>query len=121
MGKLLGIPREKVIGRPIAEFAQAAFKPQISQLWKALQEQGEDEGKSLAGSGLRRGDDIVAGKRGRNCLGLYGHRLDETMPREISLQNRGQREFSKCIHSKFVKEISEPTSEKEKVCGLTSS
>src|SRR5689334_19433629 len=44
VGKLLGIPREKVIGRPIAEFTQAAFKPQISQLWKALQEQGEDEG-----------------------------------------------------------------------------
>src|SRR6266403_2136029 len=63
-------------------------------------EQWEDKGKSLAGSGLRRGDDIVAGKRGRNCFGLYGGRLDETMPREIGLQNRGQRDFSKCVHSK---------------------
>jgi formate hydrogenlyase transcriptional activator len=42
--KLLGLSREKIIGRPIDEFAQPSFRPQISQLWKALQEQGEQEG-----------------------------------------------------------------------------
>jgi formate hydrogenlyase transcriptional activator len=44
VGKLLGLPREKIIGRRVDEFAQPAFRPQISQLWRALQEQGEQEG-----------------------------------------------------------------------------
>jgi len=44
VGKLLGIPREKIIGRPVDDFAQPGFKPQISQLWRALQEQGEQAG-----------------------------------------------------------------------------
>src|ERR1035437_9162756 len=44
VGKLLGLPREKIIGRRVDDFAQPGFKPQISQLWKALQEQGEQEG-----------------------------------------------------------------------------
>jgi len=43
-GKLLGLPREKIIGRPVVDFAAPAFKPQVSQLWKALQERGEQEG-----------------------------------------------------------------------------
>src|ERR1035438_5242607 len=43
-GKLLGLPREKIIGRRVDDFAQPGFKPQISQLWRALQEQGEQEG-----------------------------------------------------------------------------
>ena len=43
-GKLLGLPREKIIGRPVDDFAQPASKPEISQLWRALQEQGEQEG-----------------------------------------------------------------------------
>jgi hypothetical protein len=63
-------------------------------------EQWEDKGKSLAGSGLRRGDDIVAGERGRDCLGLDGGRLHKIVPREVGLQNRGQRDFRKCMHSK---------------------
>jgi len=42
--KLLGLPREKIIGRPIHDFAQASSRPQISQLWKALQERGELKG-----------------------------------------------------------------------------
>jgi len=44
VGKLLGLPREKIIGRRVDDFAQPGFKPQISQLWRALQEQGEQEG-----------------------------------------------------------------------------
>jgi PAS domain S-box-containing protein len=43
-GKLLGLPREKILGRPVGDFAPPSFKPQISELWKALQEQGEQEG-----------------------------------------------------------------------------
>jgi formate hydrogenlyase transcriptional activator len=44
LGKLLGLSREKIIGRPIDDFAQPGFKPQISQLWRALEEQEEQEG-----------------------------------------------------------------------------
>ena len=44
LGKLLGLPREKIIGRPVGDFAQPGSKPEISQLWRALQEQGELEG-----------------------------------------------------------------------------
>jgi len=29
MGKLLGVSREKIIGRPMHDFAQPGFKPQI--------------------------------------------------------------------------------------------
>src|SRR5436309_2960133 len=43
-GKLLGLPREKIIGRPVDDFADPGFKPQISELWRALQQQGEQEG-----------------------------------------------------------------------------
>ena len=44
VSKLLGISREKIIGRPVDDFAQPGSKPQISQLWKALAEEGEQEG-----------------------------------------------------------------------------
>ena len=44
VGKLLGMDREKIIGRPVDDFAEAAFKPQISELWKALDEHGEQRG-----------------------------------------------------------------------------
>jgi PAS domain S-box-containing protein len=44
VSKLLGLPREKIIGRPVDDFVPPSFKPEISQLWKALQEQGEQEG-----------------------------------------------------------------------------
>jgi formate hydrogenlyase transcriptional activator len=43
-GKLLGIPREKIIGRQIDDFAPAAFKPQVSQLWRAFLDHGEQVG-----------------------------------------------------------------------------
>src|SRR6185369_9826080 len=44
LGKLLGLPREKIIGRPVDEFALPGFKPQVSELWRALQVHGEQEG-----------------------------------------------------------------------------
>src|SRR5205823_8713247 len=42
--KLLGVPREKIIGRQIDDFAPPVFKPQVSQLWRAFLEKGEQEG-----------------------------------------------------------------------------
>src|SRR5690349_5515907 len=44
VGKLLGLPREKIIGRPVVDFALPASRPEISQLWGALQKRGEHEG-----------------------------------------------------------------------------
>jgi formate hydrogenlyase transcriptional activator len=44
VGKLLGIEREKIIGRPIVDFTEPASKPEVSQLWRALREQGELDG-----------------------------------------------------------------------------
>jgi len=44
VGRLLGVPREKIIGRPVGDFALPASKPEISQLLKALQEGGAQEG-----------------------------------------------------------------------------
>ena len=44
VSKLLGLSREKIIGRPVVDFVPSGSKPQISQLWKALAEQGEQEG-----------------------------------------------------------------------------
>ena len=43
-GKLLGLPRQEIIGRQIDDFAQPSFKPQVSQLWRAFLKQGEQEG-----------------------------------------------------------------------------
>ena len=43
-GKLLGLPREKIIGRSLDDFVEPASKPQISELWQAFLQQGEQEG-----------------------------------------------------------------------------
>jgi len=43
-GKLLGLPREKIIGRKMDDFAEPSFKPRISQLWRAFLEEGEQAG-----------------------------------------------------------------------------
>jgi formate hydrogenlyase transcriptional activator len=42
--KLLGLPREKLIGRQLDEFAEPDFKPVISEQWRAFLEQGQQEG-----------------------------------------------------------------------------
>jgi formate hydrogenlyase transcriptional activator len=52
VSKLLGLPREKIIGRPIDDFAPPSFKPQVSQLWRAFLEEGQQEGTlQLVGPG----------------------------------------------------------------------
>jgi formate hydrogenlyase transcriptional activator len=43
-GKLLGIPRAKIIGRQMEDFAPPAFRPKVSQLWQAFLERGEQAG-----------------------------------------------------------------------------
>jgi len=43
-GKLLGLPRDKLIGQRMDDFADPSFKPQITQLWQGILEQGEQEG-----------------------------------------------------------------------------
>ena len=42
--KLLGVPREKLIGQQIGDFTEAAFKPVVSQLWQAFLTNGEQQG-----------------------------------------------------------------------------
>jgi formate hydrogenlyase transcriptional activator len=50
--KLLGIPREKIIGRSLDDFAVPTFKPVISKQWHAFLRQGEQEGTlQLVGPG----------------------------------------------------------------------
>lgn len=43
-GRLLGLSREKIIGRRIDDFADPSFKPQVSQLWRTFLEAGEQKG-----------------------------------------------------------------------------
>ena len=48
--KLLGIPRDKIIGCRMGDFAAPSFTPQIPQLWRAFLEEVEQEGTlQLAG------------------------------------------------------------------------
>jgi formate hydrogenlyase transcriptional activator len=42
--RLFGLPREQIVGRRVEEFADPVFKPQISELWRALQDSGEQAG-----------------------------------------------------------------------------
>jgi PAS domain S-box-containing protein len=43
-GKLLGIPREKIIGRRLDDFAVPAIKPVLPERWRALLKEGEQTG-----------------------------------------------------------------------------
>ncbi len=43
-GKLLGIPREAIIGHKIDELADPSFQPRIPEIWSAFLGQGEQEG-----------------------------------------------------------------------------
>ncbi len=43
-GKLLGIPRDKIIGCRMDDFATPTFRSRISQLWQNFLEEGEQEG-----------------------------------------------------------------------------
>jgi formate hydrogenlyase transcriptional activator len=42
--KLLGLPREKLIGRTLDDFAEPSFKPVISERWSAFLKEGEQQG-----------------------------------------------------------------------------
>jgi formate hydrogenlyase transcriptional activator len=43
-GKLLGLPREEIIGRQLDEFAEPGFRRQVPELWRDFLEQGEQDG-----------------------------------------------------------------------------
>jgi len=43
-GKLLGLSRDKIIGRTLDDFAEPSFKPQIPELWEDFLKRGEQEG-----------------------------------------------------------------------------
>jgi PAS domain S-box-containing protein len=55
-GQLLGLPRDKIIGRSLDDFADPNFKPVIPERWSAFLKDGEQEGTlQLAGAdGVRR-------------------------------------------------------------------
>jgi formate hydrogenlyase transcriptional activator len=42
--KLLGLPREKIIGRSLDDFAEPSFRRSLSDRWRNFLEQGEQEG-----------------------------------------------------------------------------
>lgn len=42
--KLLGLPREKIIGRSLDDFAEPSFRPVIPERWRAFLEKGQQEG-----------------------------------------------------------------------------
>jgi PAS domain S-box-containing protein len=43
-GRLLGIPRQKIIGKKLDDFTEAEFQPAIPQIWDALLQEGEQAG-----------------------------------------------------------------------------
>ena len=43
-GRLLGTSREKLIGRSLDDFVEPGFRPQVSDLWQAFLERGEQAG-----------------------------------------------------------------------------
>ncbi len=62
-GKLLGLPREKIIGRPVGDFLPPAAKPEVSQLWKAFEQRGEQEGTlHLVGPDAKPREVVFTGK-----------------------------------------------------------
>ena len=42
--RLLGLPREKIIGRSLDDFTEAGFKPVIAERWRTFLDEGEQEG-----------------------------------------------------------------------------
>jgi len=60
--KLLGLPRDKIIGRSLDDFAEPKFKPVIPERWSAFLKDGEQEGTlQLAGAdGIPRDVEYIA-------------------------------------------------------------
>ena len=61
-GKLFGVPRAEVIGRPVTDFASTEIQPQISELIESLQEREELEGtlRLVGADGVPRDMEYVA-------------------------------------------------------------
>jgi len=83
LGKLLGVPREKVIGRPVADLLPPASKPEVSELWRALQDHDEHRGTlRLVGADSELREVTYVAKRNvlpvRNVLVLRAPGGDET-------------------------------------------
>jgi formate hydrogenlyase transcriptional activator len=84
VGKLLGLPREKVIGRPVADFIPPALKPEVSELWRALQDHEEHHGTlRLVGADAELREVAYIAKRNvlpvRNVLILQPRITDKTV------------------------------------------
>ncbi len=60
--KLLGLPREKIVGRHLDEFAEPSFKPIISERWRAFLDEGEQVGtlQLVGADGLPRDVEYIA-------------------------------------------------------------
>jgi PAS domain S-box-containing protein len=59
--KLLGFPREEIIGRSVDDFADPSYKPLISERWRALRDRGQQEGTlRLVGRAGPRDVDYIA-------------------------------------------------------------
>ena len=60
--KLLGLRRDKLVGRPVEEFASAAMRPEVARIWKSLREQEVQQGKLrlLARDGTARDVEYIA-------------------------------------------------------------
>jgi PAS domain S-box-containing protein len=74
--KLLGLPREKIIGRSLDDFAEPNFKPVISERWNAFLKEGEQEGtlKLMGADGTPREVEYAAKRNvlpARNLLVLH--------------------------------------------------
>src|ERR1700685_4841607 len=51
--KLLGFPREEIIGRSVDDFADPSYKPLISERWRALRDRGPPERTLRRGGAAR--------------------------------------------------------------------
>jgi PAS domain S-box-containing protein len=43
-GRLFGLPRNRIIGRRLDDFAEPGFRPQIEQIWRSFLQRGEQRG-----------------------------------------------------------------------------
>ena len=61
-GKLLGLPRDQIIGRALDEFTEPSVKPKLPELWENFLEQGRQQGtlKLLGPGGTSRDVEYIA-------------------------------------------------------------
>jgi len=85
--KLLGLPREKIIGRSLDDFAEPDFKPVIPERWNAFLKEGEQEGtlKLVGADGIPREVEYTAKVNvlpARNLLVLHDKAANDGEPVE---------------------------------------